>query len=283
MGFDYKAVLDAQCSLLERYGLRKSSEQQVEPVHLYELVNLLSYDREVGRAWHVDAGGRAGTVLSGVEHVGSRMSFFGCTDSDIDGRTRIDVVPDRAFVVVAPDPRESFAALFNRPESYHGGIVDKGGVVTVDGKQCVLFYPDASLLRASAHKHFALEALCLYEPPEPKYVGERPSEKLWLESVKDYVCRTVVEGVRDEFSSAKLSGFDFDSVAPRQGGGVTYTNFPIVRFRVKGVKRQNLERVASCIDLVFEKSVPFPHWFDYDVNKKKLHASVMLELPEQPF
>ncbi len=270
---NYNDVLDFQCVLRSRYGLPKNGKEHKFPVPTTELTDFLQVAVEERGQVLFNVNRKEPLFLDSIENDDKHLTLYGSIGSDNGRFERLKVAPDRAYIVVDADPRESFAVLFNRS-------LEPAGVPENGNKECVMFYPRGSMLSYEQHRGRMLEYLCMYDDvPSESFVMFDPERQDLGRAVLKRVQQRVIPAIRKKFS-LHCSEAELNALA-RIDGSYVRTDFPDISFSVKRVKTGISDRFAAGVDQVFADNLPFYHRTFYEwTGKRKLKVSVMVELPE---
>jgi hypothetical protein len=177
------------------------------------------------------------------------------------------VAPFGSSVVVHPDPRLSFALLYD-----------------VQGQQIVV-YPAGSLLSHSPVREKAEQFL------EGAQLKPHDIDKKFEDMIRYRIYDKVVRGLKRAFRYSRFDSMESDASAAVEGsnyGNVSMvdTRFPVVYFVLEntpGMKDPKItEKIERKTAQLLDKYVPFHSWCKADpsYNKDYTIVTIMIECPE---
>ncbi len=282
---DYEGVFRFQHFLYRRYGMPLNGDRQ-EKTETPEKI-LPFFHELVSRGLNshvcVDLGDIAAADFCKVEEHGGSLDVFISGESDYEiGNIRL--VPERMEVVMDPDPRKSYVAVFRTP---------KNGIEEVHGDQafaidkrvnCMLFYPHNSLLMKKAYKEKVFVDLGVqFSAQEYKSVPYDSGN--WYHAIFDRVVDKVIGGLARHYLHAKIQGVDVSEGVPMRGSGerlLSETDHPTVSFEIQRSRGMKKARVERTVQLLLEKHVPFhAEIFSQTMPKRLTKVSILFDFPKR--
>ncbi len=280
---DYDGVFRFQRFLHSLYGmpLNGSQERPKSPGKASSFFREL-VSRGLSSNVCVDLGDIAAADFCSVEEKNGGLDVYIAGDSDCEiGSVRI--VPKRLEVIIDPDPRKSYAAIFRAPkkaiEEVHGDQA-----FAIDKKvNCMLLYPHGSLLMEKAYKEKVLVDLGVQFSPQDYKLVAYENGIDWHSAILDRVVDKVIFGLAKHYKHARVRAVDTLLGVPVRGSGeklYNESNSAVVSFdihRSRGMKKQYVEKT---IQLLLEKFIPFHcEILSNSMPNRITKVSILFELP----
>ncbi len=282
---DYEGVFRFQHFLHRRYGMPLNGDRQEKKETPEKILPFFRdlVSRDLSSHVCVDLGDIAAANFCSVEEKDGGLVVFISGEDDFEiGNIRL--VPERMEVVMDPDPRKSYAAVFRTPkqciEEVHGAQA-----FSIDKRMnCVLFYPHNSLLMEKAYKEKVLVDLGVQFSPQEYKLVPYDARTNWHHTILDHVVDKVVGGLARHYLHAKIQGVDVSDGVPVRGSDerlLSETNHPTVSFDIQRSHGMKKARVERTVQLLLEKHVPFPaEIFSQAVPKRLTKVSILFDFPE---
>ncbi len=281
---DYEGVFRFQHFLHRRYGMPLNGDRQEEPETPEKVSSFFRelVSRNLSSHMCVDLGDIAAANFCSVEEKNESLVVFISSEDDFEiGNIRL--VPERMEVVIDPDPRKSYAAVFRTPKK---SIEEVRGeqAFAIDGRvNCMLLYPHNSLLMEKAYKEKVLVDLGVQFSPRAYTLVPYDAGTDWHRVILDRVKDKVIFGLAKHYRHARIKAIDTLNGVPMRGSGEKLhreTNYAAVSFdihRSRGMKKAQVEKTAQ---LLLEKHIPFHYEiFSNSEPNRITKVSILLELP----